>query len=123
MHTREDEENNMKVCDLISKIEGTLLTREGGGNEIKCGCVCDLLSWVMAKGEEGCAWVTVQTHMNVIAVASLHDMACVICPEGMKPDSTTLAKADEEGIAVISSPMTAYRICSIMRDAGIVPER
>ena len=61
--------------------------------------------------------------MNVIAVASLHDMACVICPEGMKPDADVLDKADEEGIAVISSPYTAYKVCCIMSAGGIKPER
>lgn len=113
----------MKVNELTTLIDGTLMTTGGGENEIACGCTCDLLSWVMAKGENGCAWVTVQTHMNVIAVASLHDMACVICPEGMMPDETVIAKADEEEIAVISSPLTAYNICCIMHDNGIKPER
>lgn len=114
---------DMKVKELCGLVGGTILTRSGGENEIECGCVCDLLSWVMAKGEPNCAWVTVQTHMNVIAVASLHDMACVICPEGMKPDADVLDKADEEGIAVISSPYTAYKVCCIMSAGGIKPER
>ncbi|MDO4567558.1 MAG: AraC family transcriptional regulator [Clostridia bacterium] len=113
----------MKVSELALRISGEILTAGGADNEIKCGCVCDLLSWVMAKGEEGCAWVTVQTHMNVIAVAALHDMACVICPEGMKPDALVLKKAEDEGIAVVTSGMTAYGICSLMHDAGIAPER
>lgn len=49
----------MKVNELTTLIDGTLMTAGGGENEIACGCTCDLLSWVMAKGENGCAWVTV----------------------------------------------------------------
>ncbi len=113
----------MKAEELAGLIDGDIKTQGGRDNEILCGCTCDLLSWVMAKGVAGCAWITVQTHMNVIAVASLHDMACVICPEGMSPEPATVDKADEEGIAIISSPYTAYKICCIMNQHGIKPER
>ena len=68
----------MKVNELTTLIDGTLMTAGGGENEIACGCTCDLLSWVMAHGAAGMAWVTVQTHMNVIAVASLMEMAAVM---------------------------------------------
>ena len=103
----------MTVNELASKIEGKVLSKHGE-NEISCGCVCDLLSWVMARGSIGCAWVTVQTHLNVIAVASLHEMACVIWPERVEVSEESLAKADEVGIAVISSPLSAYKIAGIM---------
>ena len=52
--------------------------------QVSCGYTCDLLSWVMAHGKQGMAWITVQTHMNVIAVASLMEMAAVIIPEGIQ---------------------------------------
>ena len=86
---------------------------------VKDGCCCDLLSWVMAKGEEGMAWITVQTHLNVIAVACLHDFACVIIPENIEVPETTIAKANEEGITVFSSDMTAYAICKKMAELNI----
>ncbi len=109
----------MTVNELLPLISGTLVTAGGGDNAVQHGCCCDLLSWVMAKGSEGCAWVTVQTHLNVIAVASLHDMACVICPEDVEPEAASVAKAEEEGIAVVKSPLSAYRVCGIMYANGI----
>ena len=78
---------------------------------ISDGCVCDLLSWVMAKGKEDMAWITVQTNLNVIAVASLHDFSCVIIPENIDVPANTIAKADEEGITVFSSDKTSYELC------------
>lgn len=109
----------MTVSELCGLIGGVVVTENGADNEIKCGCCCDLLSWVMAKGDEGCGWITVQTHLNVIAVASLHDMACVICPEDIEPEAASVKKADEEGIAVIKSPLSSYKIAGIMYSAGI----
>ena len=61
--------------------------------EVTCGYTCDLLSWVMAHGAAGMAWVTVQTHMNVIAVASLMEMAAVIIPEDIEMEAGSLEKA------------------------------
>jgi hypothetical protein len=72
----------MLVSELAAHIGAAVVTQGVPDGEVTCGYTCDLLSWVMARGKAGCAWVTVQTHMNVVAVASLHDMACIICPEG-----------------------------------------
>ena len=87
--------------------------------EVTCGYACDLLSWVMSHGEEGMAWVTVQTHLNVIAVAVLADMACVVLPESIDMEAESLKKATDEGMCVLSSPMTAYEICAVLASAAI----
>ena len=73
----------------------------------------------MAHGSDGMAWITVQTHMNVIAVASLHEMSCVIIPEGIAVEQEVLDKAAEEGIAVLGTQLDAYRICGKMAEAGV----
>ncbi len=104
----------MLVSELASLIGAENKTPQVADSEISCGYTCDLLSWVMAKGKAGCAWVTVQTHMNVVAVASLHDMACIICPEGIEPEEDSVNKAADEGIAVLKSPKTSV-VLSRMR--------
>ena len=109
----------MQLSELTTLLSATVETACPEEQEITCGYTCDLLSWVMAKGKPGCAWVTVQTHLNVVAVASLHDMACIIHPEGIAPDPASVAKATEEGIAILRSEKTAYDICRLLADAGI----
>ncbi len=89
--------------------------------EVNCGYACDLLSWVMAHGMPGTAWVTVQTHLNVIAVATLMEFACVILPEGIDMEESSLKKAQSEGIPVLKSRKTAYQLCGEMAAAGIPP--
>ena len=108
----------MQVNELITLLEATVLA-QGKEEEITCGYTCDLLSLVMARGCPGMAWVTVQLHLNVIAVAALHEMSCVILPEELRMDEGALSKAREEGIAVISSPLSAYALCARMAEAGI----
>ena len=97
----------MTVAQLIEPLELTLLTPETSlEREVTGGCVCDLLSFVMARGDAGMAWITVQTHLNVIAVASLHEFSCVIVAEGSAVELETLAKATEEDIPVLRSALS-----------------
>ena len=110
----------MRVSELQTLIGAENLTPEiTEDKEITCGYTCDLLSWVMAHGAAGMAWVTVQTHMNVIAVASLMEMAAVIIPEGIEMEAPSLEKAKEEGISVLESPLTAYEICARLAAKGL----
>ena len=113
----------MKICDIIPLIEAENKTPGADlEKEVLCGYTCDLLSWVMAHGQEGMAWVTVQIHMNVIAVAVLAEMACVILPESIEMPEDSLKKATDEGLTVLQSPLTAFTICGRMAAAGI-PDR
>ncbi len=105
---------DLTVAQLMELIDGTLLTQAGTDKEISSGCVCDLLSWVMAHARPGGVWVTVQTHLNVVAVAELSDLACVVLPCGMEMEQAALEKAGETGLAVLSSPMSAFDIAGIL---------
>ena len=88
---------------------------------VTCGYACDLLSWVLAHGQKGMAWSTVQTHVNVVAIAVLMEMACVIFTEGNLPEETSRAKAREEGIALLTTAKTAYEVCGLMMANGVLP--
>lgn len=110
----------MNAAELMPLIDAQ--ARTGGAsleNPVTGGRVCDLLSRVLAHGQKGDAWITVQTHINVIAVAVMRGIGCVIVPEGIPVPDDVAARASEEGVAVLSSPLTAYEICGRLRDAGI----
>ena len=110
----------MTVAELSNLIQARCLTPGlDAGREVTCGYACDLLSWVMSHGEEGMAWVTVQTHMNVVAVAVLAEMACVILPESIDMEEESLNKAISEDMIVLSSPLTSYEICGRLNAADI----
>ena len=110
----------MKVSELMTLLRAENMTPGVPADaEVTCGYTCDLLSWVMAHGQEGMAWVTVQTHMNVVAVAVLTGMACVILPENIAMEEESLKKANEEGLCVLKSPLSAYAICGLMYENGI----
>ncbi|MDR1570004.1 MAG: AraC family transcriptional regulator [Oscillospiraceae bacterium] len=106
---------------LHSELNLKLLTPESDlSREVTAGYCCDLLSWALAHGGTGgVAWVTVQTHMNVVAVATLLDMACVILPDNIDPEPDALQKANDESIAIFKAEQNAYALCGQMWAMGI----
>lgn len=110
----------MKVAELAEKL-GARVLNEGVDleGEVKSAYVCDLLSWVMAKGAQGTAWITVMNHINVIAVATLLDMACVLIPENIEMSKEVLDKAAEEGVPVLGSSKTSYELAGEMYALGL----
>ncbi len=110
----------MTLKQLYEAGEFTLLTPGAPiDRPITGGICCDLLSWVMAKGSAGMAWITVQTHMNVVAVASLHEFSCILLAEGCAMPPDVLKKAAEEGITVLGSPRSGYELSGMLYALGI----
>lgn len=101
----------MVVKDLAEALELEVLAgREGMDKQVKGAYVCDLLSWVMSRLQQGNCWITIQTHVNIVAVAVLGEASCIIIPENAQVDENTLEKADSEGIPILRSPLSAYQL-------------
>lgn len=101
----------MNVRELADALEMEQILLEDGDREVTGIYVCDLLSRVMSECEAGNAWITIQTHLNVIAVAELNDAACIIVPENIAVSPGTIEKAMEKKVNILRSSMTAYEIC------------
>lgn len=80
------------------------------GVEVRGGYVGDLLSDVMANGREGDLWITRQIHQNIVAVASLKDLAGIILVRGAEPATDTLEKAVQENIPLFTADLPAFEI-------------
>lgn len=101
----------MQVKDIIKSLELKVFGgSQGLDREITGGYTSDLLSDVMGYAENGKIWITLQTHKNVIAIASLKELAAVILIKGNDPDTDMLAQAKEEGIPVLGTNEEAFEI-------------
>ncbi len=99
----------MKVKELVEKLNLQVLSgAEGLDRDIEGCYVSDLLSDVMGNAEMGNVWVTLQTHKNVMAIASLKELACVILVKGQTASEDTLEQSNEEGIPFLSTTMQTY---------------
>lgn len=100
----------LTVDELKEKLELTPYYVEDGEREITGGYAGDLLSWVMGRATSGDAWVTIMSNINVIAVAQLTDVACVILAEGVVPGDELVAAAKMRGINLFSSEEPAFAL-------------
>ena len=102
----------MTVNSLIEKLDLEVLNLSEGDREITGGYVGDLLSWVMGKAESGDMWVTIMTNINVVAVASLVDTACVVIADKAEVAPEVIEKARAQGINLLRSDKSAYQLCN-----------
>jgi predicted transcriptional regulator len=103
----------------ISKVNGfESVILPDGDREVTGVYIGDLLSWVMGKANSGDAWITIMSNINVIAVASLADVSCVLLAEGVTLDDEVLTTAKEKGINILSTPLAAYE--AAVRISGIM---
>ena len=99
----------MKVKELVDALGLKVLSGTNGLDREIEGCyVSDLLSDVMGNAEMGNVWVTLQVHKNVMAIASLKELACVILVKGQTATEETLEQSNEEGIPFLSTTMETY---------------
>ena len=101
----------MKVSELVEKLELKVLSQGDLSLEID-GCYCsDLLSHCMSNINFGNIWITVQVNINIVAIAVLTELSAIIISQDMAVDTEVIEKAKEEGITILSSPLTSYELC------------
>ena len=113
----------MKLREISQQL--SLEVRAAAGEldrEVTGGYASDLLSCVMAKAKEGYVWVTLQAHPNVVAVASLLDLAAVIITEGVAPDQDTVERALQNRVTLLGSPHTTWAVVGRLSALGVSGE-
>ena len=107
----------MTVNELITRAELTAAALPDGDREVTGVYIGDLLSWVMGRATSGDAWITIMSNRNIAAVATLADTACVILAEGVQPDEGVAELAEQKGINLLLSEVSAYDTALRLRDA------
>ena len=105
----------MKVSELVKELDLKVFSgRDGLEREITGGYVSDLLSDVMGNANEGAVWITLQTHRNVVAIASLKELACVLLVSSLEPEQNTMDHSNEEGVPVLGTSLSTFEIAGLL---------
>ena len=104
----------MTVKELCSSCGFEEICVPYGEKEVSGAYIGDLLSWVMGRANEGNAWITIMNNVNVIAVASLSDVACVILAEGVTLDDALRETAVQKEINFLSSKLPAFETAQLI---------
>ena len=102
----------MTVKELAETFGYRILCAPDASREVRGGYAGDLLSWVMGRMEADSAWVTIMSNVNIVAVASLTDPACIILSEGVAPDVDVLSCAEQQGVNILATSKATFEACA-----------
>jgi predicted transcriptional regulator len=100
----------MTVSDICKSIDASVVCGDVN-KQFEGVYVGDLLSRAMSKVETDCIWVTIMSNVNVVAVATLTEPAAIVLAEDVVLQDDALTAARDNGLTVLSSPLSAFEIC------------
>jgi hypothetical protein len=114
----------MKLKQVVERLNLQLQTATSKLDvEVSGGYISDLLSDVMANAKKGDIWITLQIHQNTVAVATLKELAGIVVINKKQPAKETIKKAEEEGVPILTSDLTAFELICELCKLGISGSR
>ena len=110
----------MKLTELIENLNLQVRSAQGTlDRRVTGGYASDLLSDVLANSEQGNLWVTLQIHQNIVAVASIKELAGIVLVNGREPEPDTVEKAEAEDIAIMVTELPTFELVGRLYGLGI----
>jgi len=110
----------MTLQEIAEKLKLTVRCGEDRlDKEVERGYVSDLMSDVIANTRQGDVWITLQIHINIVAVAVMKELSGIIIIGGREPEEETLQKAREEGLPLLVTPLTAFETAGKLYQSGL----
>jgi hypothetical protein len=114
------ENSTVKLAELVETLDLDVRSAHGKlDREVTGGYASDLLSDVIANSREGDVWITLQIHQNVVAVASMKELAGIVFVAGREPEEDTVGKAEAEGIPLAVSKLPAFEVSGRLYGLGL----
>ena len=111
----------MNLSAIITELGASNLTPEVTLKmaDITGGYVSDLLSDVLAHAPDGGILVTIQVHLNVVAVAVHAGLAAVVLASDRMPEEDVRQRAVEEGVILLSTPLSSFDVVGKLYELGV----
>jgi predicted transcriptional regulator len=110
----------MKLQEIVQQLDFEIKSGGAGlDSEVRRGYVSDLMSDVIANAKKGDLWITLQVHINIIAIASMKELSGIVLIMGRQPESATLEKATSMNIPILVSELPAFEVAGRLYQLGI----
>lgn len=110
----------MKLQEIIDNLSLNIETPSADlAKEVKGAYVSDMMSDVIGNAKDGFLWITIQVHLNIIAVASLKNLSGIVLVNGRMPAEDTLKKAVEENIPLMTTQLSAFDLVGRLYSLGL----
>jgi hypothetical protein len=109
------------TCNDILNEKYILVTDESTKSNVYEGIyTTDLLSAAIKSSQSGNILITIISHGNTVATAMMIDLPIIIITESRKIDEVMINKANESGIAIISTPLYTYEVVIDLFQRGLL---
>ena len=103
----------MTVKELSQELNCKIVCMPDENREVLGGYAGDLLSWVIGRATSGNAWVTIMSNMNIVAVATLSDVSCIILSENVDLDDDSIReRAIMQGVNILKTELDTFSVCA-----------
>lgn len=110
----------MQLNEIIEKLKLDPVTPVYNSDSVPTGGYCgDLLSDVIANAGKDYLWITIQTHINIVAVACLKELSAIIIASGKSVDEDAKQKAQHEKVVILKSDLNSFQIAGKLYELGI----
>ena len=109
----------MTVNDLQAALSLIPVSLPEGDREVEGVYIGDLLSWVMGRAQSDNVWLTIMSNLNIVAVATLSDVSCILLCEGVSLEESVKNTAEAKGINVLATDMTAFEAAKRLVELGL----
>ena len=110
----------MNIADMVRVLNAKVLR---GGEKLETpvytACCSDLMSDVLAFVDEKTVLITGLTNPHVVRTSEMLDLKCLVFVRGKVPTEDILDSAEEQGLVVITTKVTAFTACGLLYDAGL----
>jgi hypothetical protein len=114
----------VKLAEVVRKMDLEVRSAKTSlDREVHGGYASDLLSDVLAHAEESNLWITLQIHQNIVAIASMKNLAGIILVNGREPEPQAVEKAEAENVVIMVSKMSAFELVGRLYSLGLTGMR
>ena len=110
----------MTIADMVNILNAKVLRgADKLDTPVYTACCSDLMSDVLAFVDEKTVLITGLTNPHVVRTSEMLDLKCLVFVRGKIPTEDILDNADEQGLVVITSKLTAFSACGLLYDLGL----
>ncbi|MGI5898927.1 MAG: DRTGG domain-containing protein [Christensenellales bacterium] len=110
----------MTLNEIVKLLDATVLSGSPSLDQrVDCAFASDLMSDVLAYVKENTVLLTGLINKQSIRTAEMLDLPCIVFVRGKRPDSDSIALAQELDLPLLCTCFTMYEACGRLFAAGM----
>ncbi len=112
----------MKISEIISLVEGEVMCGASQvGDQMQYAFASDLMSDVLTLKNTNFMLITGLANVQTIRTAEMSDVKCILLVRGKQATEEMVELAEDNGMVLVRSPYSMFKVAGILYGAGLQP--